>query len=71
NEVPGITIPEDIRARMKAAGEHGHEEGMQIAQELLTEASNMIQGVYLLPSYRRYDVVSELIKTLRSKYATP
>src|SRR5438270_5582161 len=51
NEVPGITIPEDIRARMKAAGEHGHEEGMQITQELLSEASNMIQGVYLLPSY--------------------
>ena len=52
---------------MRAAGEHGHEEGMQIAHELLTEASSMIQGVYLLPSYRRYDVVSELIKTLRSK----
>jgi len=69
NEVPGITIPDDIRARMKAAGEHGHEEGMQIAQELLTEASSMIQGVYLLPSYRRYDVVSELIKALRSKHA--
>src|SRR5258708_6937961 len=68
-EVPGITIPDDIRARMKAAGEHGHEEGMQIAQELLTEASSMIQGVYLLPSYRRYDVVSELIKALRSKHA--
>lgn len=70
NEVPGITIPDTIRARMKAAGEHGHEEGMQIAQELLTEASSMIQGVYLLPSYRRYDVVSELIKTLRNKQAT-
>jgi methionine synthase I (cobalamin-dependent)/5,10-methylenetetrahydrofolate reductase len=68
NEVPGITIPETILARMRAAGEHGHEEGMQIAHELLTEASNRIQGVYLLPSYRRYDVVSELIKTLRSQY---
>ena len=67
NEVPGITIPEKTLARMRAAGEHGHEEGMQIAHELLTEASSMIQGVYLLPSYRRYDVVSELIKTLRSK----
>ena len=33
NEVPGITIPDRYRARMKAAGEHGHEEGMQIAQE--------------------------------------
>jgi methionine synthase / methylenetetrahydrofolate reductase(NADPH) len=68
NEVPGITIPEDTRVRMQAAGEHGHEEGMRIAQELLSEASQMIQGVYLLPSYRRYDVVSELIKILRSEH---
>ena len=66
NEVPGITIPEHVRARMRAAGERGHEEGLQIAQELLTEAKSLIQGVYLQPSYRRYDVVSELIKTLRS-----
>jgi homocysteine S-methyltransferase len=66
NEVPGITIPEEIRARLKAAGEHGHEEGLQAAQELLQQASSVIQGVYLQPSYRRYDVVTELIKTLRT-----
>jgi homocysteine S-methyltransferase len=66
NEVPGILIAEDIRARLKAAGEHGHEEGMQVAQELLQQARGFIQGVYLQPSYRRYDVVTELIKTLRN-----
>lgn len=68
NEVPGITIPADVRARLQAAGEHGHEEGLKLAQELLTEARGMIQGVYLQPSYRRYDVVSELIKTLQAQY---
>ena len=68
NEVPGIVIPEDIRARMKAAGEKGHEEGMLVAQELLTEAQHLIQGVYIQPSYRRYDVVSELIKQLRLQH---
>ena len=67
NEVPGILIADDIRARMKAAGEHGHEEGLQVAQELLEQARSSIQGVYLQPSYRRYDVVTELIKTLRTK----
>jgi homocysteine S-methyltransferase len=65
NEVPGIRIAEEIRARLKAAGEHGHEEGLQVAQELLEQARVFIQGVYLQPSYRRYDVVTELIKTLR------
>jgi homocysteine S-methyltransferase len=67
NEVPGILIADDIRARMKAAGERGHEEGLQVAQELLEQARGSIQGVYLQPSYRRYDVVTELIKTLRTQ----
>jgi len=67
NEVPGITIPDDVRARMKAAGDRGHEEGLKTAQELLAEARSMVQGVYLMPSYGRYDIVSELTKTLQSK----
>jgi methionine synthase / methylenetetrahydrofolate reductase(NADPH) len=69
NEVPGITIPDEVRARMKAASEHGQEEGLRIAQELLGEARRMVQGVYLMPSYGRYDVVSELTRSLRSKQA--
>lgn len=64
NEVPGITIPDEVRARMRAAGEHGHEEGLKLAQELLAEASKLVEGVYLMPSYGRYDVVSELTKSL-------
>jgi methionine synthase I (cobalamin-dependent)/5,10-methylenetetrahydrofolate reductase len=64
NEVPGITIPNDVRARMKAAGEHGHEEGLRLAQELLEAARPYIQGVYLVPSYGRYDIVSKLAELL-------
>ena len=65
NEVPGITIPDDVRSRMRAAGDQGHEEGLKLAQELLTSARSMIQGVYLMPSYGRYDVVSKLTKMLQ------
>ena len=64
NEVPGITIPEEVRARMRAAGERGHEEGLKLAQELLSAARSMVQGVYLMPSYGRYDVVGKLTKML-------
>ncbi len=67
NEVPGITIPEHVRARMQAAGDKGYEEGLRQAQGLLSQARSMIQGVYLQPSYRRYDVVGELIKTLQAQ----
>lgn len=66
NEVPGITIPEQVRERMRQAGEHGHEEGLRLAQELLTEARELIQGVYLMPSYGRYDVVSALTHMLQT-----
>jgi methionine synthase / methylenetetrahydrofolate reductase(NADPH) len=65
NEVPGITIPEDVRTRMRAAGERGHEEGLQIAEELLVATRGMVQGVYLMPSYGRYDVVGKLVQMLQ------
>ncbi len=69
NEVPGITIPENVRKRMREAGDAGHAVGLQLAQELLQEARGMIQGVYLTPSYGRYDVVSELTQMLKAKTA--
>ena len=66
NEVPGITIPDEVRSRMRAAGEHGDEEGLRVAQELLTSAHSMVQGVYLMPSYGRYDVVGALTQILHA-----
>ncbi|MBE3557770.1 MAG: bifunctional homocysteine S-methyltransferase/methylenetetrahydrofolate reductase [Ktedonobacteraceae bacterium] len=66
NEVPGIVIPDEVRARMKAAGEHGQEEGLKLAQEMLAQTRDMVQGVYLIPSYRRYDVIAELTRMLRA-----
>ncbi|HEX7737899.1 MAG TPA: bifunctional homocysteine S-methyltransferase/methylenetetrahydrofolate reductase [Ktedonobacteraceae bacterium] len=68
NEVPGITIPDQVRERMKKAGEHGHEEGLLAAQELLGEARSLVQGVYLMPSYGRYDVVSALTRMLQESH---
>ncbi len=64
NEVPGITIPDTVRARMRAADEHGHIEGLMLAEELLAAARSMVQGVYLMPSYGRYDIVSDLTRML-------
>ena len=66
NEVPGITIPEDVRHRMRDAGDRSHEEGLKIAQELLTQASELVQGVYIETSYQRYDVAVRLTELLKS-----
>src|SRR4029453_15539561 len=35
NEVPGITIPDEVRAAMAAAGERGAEVGLEMAHQLL------------------------------------
>ena len=70
NEVPSIVVPDHVRARMRAAGEHGHQEGLLLSQELLAEARSLVQGVYLMPSYGRYDVVSALTQMLHAT-ATP
>ncbi|HLJ34825.1 MAG TPA: methylenetetrahydrofolate reductase, partial [Ktedonobacteraceae bacterium] len=65
NEVPGFSIPDAVRARMRNAGDRGPEEGLRMAQELLAEARPFIQGVYLAPSYARYDIVNTLARMLR------
>ncbi|EQB63638.1 MAG: hypothetical protein RBG1_1C00001G1217 [candidate division Zixibacteria bacterium RBG-1] len=62
NEVPGITIPENLRERMKKAGEKGTLEGIKMAKELFHEAKGMVQGVYLMPSYGRYQEVLEVVE---------
>lgn len=66
NEVPGITIPDDVRRRMREAGDQSHEEGLKIARELLSQARELVQGVYIETSYQRYDVAVRLTERLRS-----
>ena len=70
NEVPGFNIPDQVRERMRQAGDHGHEEGLHLAQELLGEARELVQGVYLMPSYGRYDIVGALTRMLRTDSKT-
>ena len=66
NEVPGISIPEEVRRRMSEAGDRGRDVGIELAYEIIatSRARGWIQGCYLLPSYGRYDLVGELAKSL-------
>jgi homocysteine S-methyltransferase len=62
NEVPGISIPDHVRARMRGAGERGREVGIELSREVVFQARRrgLIQGCYLVPSYGRYDLVADL-----------
>ncbi|HEV2236470.1 MAG TPA: methylenetetrahydrofolate reductase, partial [Ktedonobacterales bacterium] len=66
NEVPGISIPEAARARLREAGERAREVGIEMAREvaLAARARGLVQGCYLIPSYGRYDLVGDLASEL-------
>ncbi len=69
HELPGVTIPADVRERMRQAGEHGLEEGAAQARELLEAARPYVQGVYIMPSFHRYEMAAELVRSLRAPAA--
>lgn len=66
NEVPGITLTEQALERMARAGAHGRQEGVAMAKELLLELKEMrhVQGVYLMPSFGRYELACQVLEVL-------
>ena len=66
NEVPGITLTEEALKRMHAAGPDGRKEGVRMAQELLLDLMPIAQGVYLMPSFGRYEVAAEVLDVLET-----
>ena len=67
NEVPGISVPQALRDRMREAGENGIAEGLDQSRQLLESTRELVQGVYLMPSFGRYEVVAELVRWLRKR----
>ena len=68
NEVPGITIPEETRARMRAAGAAGTEAGIDMADALLAAVGDEVSGTYLMPSFGRYEQAAELVRRIRTRH---
>ncbi|WP_153126472.1 bifunctional homocysteine S-methyltransferase/methylenetetrahydrofolate reductase [Peribacillus tepidiphilus] len=70
HEVPGITLPENVRKAMSAAGEDrmkAHQEGIAIAKELVEAAMEMFNGIYLITPFLRYDMTVELTSHIHTK----
>jgi len=66
NEIPGMTVPDDIRERMKKAGsgEKAQAEGVAIAREATLAARELGQGVYLMPPFNKVDLALRVIEVL-------
>lgn len=67
NEVPGITIPDEVRAAMAAAGERGAEIGLEMAHSLLEQMRSLVSGTYIMPSFGRYELAAELVRRIRAE----
>jgi methionine synthase / methylenetetrahydrofolate reductase(NADPH) len=61
NEVPGITIPDELRARLREAGDRALRVGIEMAQSLVHEVRRRYAGAYLMPSFGRFEVVAEVL----------
>ena len=68
NEVPGITIPDAARARMREAGAGGTEAGIEMADALLAAVEGQTAGTYLMPSFGRYEQAAELVRRMRARH---
>jgi methionine synthase / methylenetetrahydrofolate reductase(NADPH) len=68
NEVPGITIADEARAAMRAAGERGSEVGIEMADRLLSQMEGEVAGTYIMPSFGRYEQCAELVRRIRARH---
>jgi homocysteine S-methyltransferase len=46
---------------MRLAGANGRAEGVAMARELLSSLKPHAQGVYIMPSFGRYEVAAEVL----------
>ena len=62
NEIPGMVIPEWIRKRFFAAGEKSGPLGAEIAINFLKEAKSAVAGVYMMPPFKKYDMIPAILE---------
>ncbi len=66
NEVPGVTVPEPIIARMRKANERSRDdavaEGIAIAHEMLTRVRPLLQGAQVSAPFGKVDLALEVFR---------
>ena len=66
NEVPGISVPQDVLDRMRRhdSGDQARAEGVKIAQEMLLEVRDLVQGAQIVAPFSRYAMAVEVTQAL-------
>ncbi len=61
NEVPGIVIPPAVLKSMEVAGAAARDCGFEVARKMMEWARTEVAGVYLIPPFKRYEDILELL----------
>jgi homocysteine S-methyltransferase len=68
NEVPGVTVPDEVIRRMRAASdrskEHAVAEGIAIAREMLAQVRGEVQGVQVSAPFGRVELALDVFQDL-------
>ncbi len=66
NEVPGVSVPEEVLQRMRKAQEKGKEaalaEGVAIARDMFIKVKQMVQGVQVSAPFGRVEVALQVFQ---------
>lgn len=70
NEVPGMSIPADIRARMAKVpqGPEARAEGLRIAQEALAAVKHRVAGAYIMPPFNRVEAAVSVLEAAGDRW---
>ena len=61
NEVPGIVIPQPLLKSLEAAGAAARDRGFECAREMLAWSRTELAGAYLIPPFKRYEEVLDIL----------
>jgi len=68
NEVPGASVPPEIMERMRKAQEVGAErarqEGVAIAQEVVSKLKGVVEGIQISPPLGKYELALKVLEVL-------
>jgi homocysteine S-methyltransferase len=68
NEVPGISIPDNVMARMEGLeGDAGRKEGVAVAKEVTRSVLDHFPGVYFMTPFLAYQTTEELCAFVRGR----
>jgi 5,10-methylenetetrahydrofolate reductase len=63
-EMAGAPIPEEVRERMRRAGDEGPAEGLKIVREVVEAVRDKVSGICVMSSLGRFDVAAELAASI-------